>query len=73
MYEKLRTKVLSLSESHADLIMKQIQASAKCDSISDDEYQNILEGIRILHHTVVMLTKIDRLCNGINTGGQEAL
>lgn len=73
MYVSLHRKVLSASEKYADLVEKRIENAVKADCLDQEEFENILEGIRILHHAVVMLTKIDRLCNGSYTSGQEVL
>lgn len=73
MYKPLHRKVLNISEKYADLVEKRIENAVKADCVDQEEFESILEGIRILHHAVVLLTKIDRLCNGSYTSGQEAL
>ena len=71
MYESLKKKILDVAESYADLIKNRISTVADGERGDKESFDSLLEGIRILHHAVVMLAKVDRLCNGSNTGGQE--
>ncbi|MDR1246097.1 MAG: hypothetical protein LBK57_03615 [Clostridiales Family XIII bacterium] len=63
MYENLQKKVVSIAENYADMIDgKIIEAVALKGYIGPDKMlREIVDGIRILHHAVVMLERLARM------------
>jgi hypothetical protein len=67
MYENLQKKVMDIAEKYADMIDGKIIESAILKEAADFEtkYNGLLheitDGIRILHHAVAMLERLNRL------------
>lgn len=73
MYKDLLNQISRISTEFAELVDKRIRKANESNEIDQEEFQNISDGIRILHHCVMMLERIDRLHAGGDADGQVDL
>jgi len=67
MNEKLKVKIETIAEHYADLIDVRIQKASNAELCDTTVMTEINEGIRMLHHAVAALERIDRMDHGDET------
>ena len=69
MYENLKAKVEKAAEDYTDLLIKRIEAANK--DLNADSVVKVDEAIRMVGYMATTLEKVDRLCRGNGTDGQD--
>lgn len=65
-YESYYNKVTAIAEKYADLLDTKIEEAKKGDATSE-QIRLILDGIRALHDTTVIVCRVDALRKGVGT------